>query len=62
MKTDEKLLLAIERNTGARGLRSIMEETMTQIMFDVPSKKEIRRVTITPECVTEHAAPTVETR
>ena len=54
--------LAIERNTGARGLRSIMEETMTQIMFDVPSKKEIRKVTITPECVTEHAEPTLETK
>ena len=52
--------LAIERNTGARGLRSIMEETMTQIMFDVPSKKEIRKVTITPECVTEHAEPKIE--
>ena len=53
--------LAIERNTGARGLRSIMEETMTQIMFDVPSKKEIKKVTITPECVTSHAEPIVET-
>ena len=63
--TDETLAaiakLAIERNTGARGLRSIMEETMTQIMFDVPSKKEIRKVTITPECVTAHAEPIVET-
>jgi ATP-dependent Clp protease ATP-binding subunit ClpX len=54
--------LAIERNTGARGLRSIMEETMTDIMFDVPSNKDIKKVTITPECVTSHAKPEIETK
>ncbi len=50
---------AIERNTGARGLRSIIEENMTQIMFDIPSDKEIEKVIITPECITENAEPVI---
>ena len=46
---------AIERKTGARGLRSIMEEVMTEIMFELPSKKEIKKVIIGEKCVTENA-------
>lgn len=42
---------AIERNTGARGLRAIIEETMADIMFDVPSDDDIDTVIITKECV-----------
>ena len=48
---------AIERQTGARGLRSIMEEVMTEIMFELPSKKEIKKVIIGEKCVTEGAEP-----
>ena len=51
---------AIERNTGARGLRAIIEETVSDIMFDTPSDKSIRRVIVKKECVTEGVAPTVE--
>ena len=51
---------AIERNTGARGLRAIIEETVSDIMFDTPSDRSIIRVTVTKECVTEGAAPLVE--
>lgn len=43
--------LAIERNTGARGLRSIIEATMRDVMFDVPSDKDIAKVVITKETV-----------
>lgn len=43
--------LAIERNTGARGLRSIIEATMRDVMFDVPSDKNIAKVVITKETV-----------
>ena len=43
--------LAIERNTGARGLRSIIEEIMTDIMFSIPSEPDVRKVVITKECV-----------
>jgi ATP-dependent Clp protease ATP-binding subunit ClpX len=53
---------AIARGTGARGLRSIMEEILMGVMYEVPSRKEIGRVIITPEVVRDKAAPTyVET-
>lgn len=51
--------LAIERNTGARGLRSILEEIMTSLMFDVPSDPTIKKITITKECVTGEAKPKI---
>ena len=50
---------AIERNTGARGLRAIIEETMTDIMFDTPSDPDIEKVIVTKECVTEGAEPVI---
>lgn len=50
---------AIERNTGARGLRTILEDVMQDIMFDIPSDPTIKTVTVTKECVTEKAAPDV---
>ncbi len=49
--------LAIERNTGARGLRSIMESFMTQIMFDIPSRDDVEEVIITKDCVRNGAYP-----
>ncbi len=49
--------LAIERKTGARGLRSIIEGVMTKIMYEIPSRTDIEEVIITKECVTEKAAP-----
>ena len=49
--------LAIERNIGARGLRSIMEELMTDIMYEVPSRSDIAKVIITPKTVKKQAKP-----
>ncbi len=49
--------LAIERNTGARGLRAIMETLMMPIMYEVPSRNDIAELLITKECVLEKAAP-----
>ena len=46
--------LAIARNIGARGLRSIMEEFMLPVMYDVPSEKGIKKVIITKELVEKH--------
>ena len=46
--------LAIERNIGARGLRSIMEEFMLPVMYDVPSEKGVKKVIITKELVEKH--------
>ena len=51
---------AIERKTGARSLRGIIEEVMLDVMFDIPRETAPRRVTVTRECITEGAAPTVE--
>ena len=50
---------AIKRGTGARGLRAIMEEVLLTVMFDTPSRKDIARVVITAESVTEGAPPTL---
>ena len=52
---------AIKRNTGARGLRSIIEENMTQIMFEVPSRPDIKKVTINADCITEGNTPALLT-
>lgn len=48
---------AIERNIGARGLRSIMENLMMSVMFDVPSRDNVSRVIIDADCVTSKALP-----
>ena len=42
---------AIERQIGARGLRAVMEQIMTRIMFSIPSDLSIKKVIITPACV-----------
>lgn len=47
--------LAIERNTGARGLRSIMEEIMQNIMFEIPSRDDVSEVIISAETVEDHS-------
>lgn len=51
---------AIARETGARGLRAIMEELLTDVMFEVPSDGTIVKITITGACVTDKAAPALE--
>ena len=48
---------AIEMEIGARGLRSIMEKIMTDIMFRIPSDKSIKRVIITADCVKDGKPP-----
>ena len=48
---------AIERNTGARGLRSIIENIMRDVMFDIPSNPNIEKCIITKETVESKAAP-----
>ena len=53
---------AIERGTGARGLRAILEETLEPIMFDVPSRDDIAKVVITEGVVTDGREPMMMTR
>ncbi len=48
---------AIARGTGARGLRSIIEEMMLDIMFDLPTRDDVVEVVVTGECVENKTAP-----
>lgn len=52
---------AIERKTGARGLRSIIEETMLDIMFEIPSQEDVTKVRITKAAVEGKSKPVLET-
>ncbi|HEP1528605.1 TPA: ATP-dependent Clp protease ATP-binding subunit ClpX [Streptococcus pyogenes] len=52
---------AIERKTGARGLRSIIEETMLDIMFEIPSQEDVTKVRITKTAVEGKSKPVLET-
>ena len=51
---------ALERKTGARGLRGVLENVMTDIMFSIPSDKTVSSVTITPEVVMGTGEPVIE--
>lgn len=59
--TDDAIMkiaeLAIERGTGARGLRAIMEEVMLPISYEAPSLTDVEAVVITEKVVSEHAEP-----
>ena len=48
---------ALRRNTGARGLRSIIERIMLDVMFDVPSRDDVSKCVVTEKCVKEGAEP-----
>ncbi len=53
---------ALHRKTGARGLRAIIEEIMLEVMFDIPSRSDISKCTVTKEVVVEHKLPTLALR
>ena len=48
---------AIERKTGARALRSIMEESLLKHMYKIPELENVEKVTVTRECIAENAEP-----
>ena len=48
---------AFKRKTGARGLRSILEENMLDIMFDLPSRDDVEEVVISEDVITKHEKP-----
>ncbi|MFW6001179.1 MAG: ATP-dependent Clp protease ATP-binding subunit ClpX [Halanaerobium sp.] len=62
--TDEALKAiaekALERNTGARGLRSVVENTVLDIMYDLPSRPEIKKCVITKEVINNNSEPILE--
>ena len=49
--------MALKRNTGARGLRSIIEETMTEMMYSIPSQADVKECVIHKECITDGVEP-----
>jgi ATP-dependent Clp protease ATP-binding subunit ClpX len=48
---------ALKHRTGARGLRTIIEETLLDVMYEIPSRSEIKRCTITAETILRDAGP-----
>lgn len=48
---------AIERNTGARGLRAIIEKIMQKVMYEIPSMKDVTKCTVTEDVVLHHSDP-----
>jgi ATP-dependent Clp protease ATP-binding subunit ClpX len=54
--------LALNRGTGARGLRAIIEEALLNVMFEVPSSEDIVSVLVTGECIRNGVEPTLVTR
>ena len=51
--------LAVDRKTGARGLRSIIENVMTDIMYDIPSNEKIEKCIITKDTIQNNAKPKI---
>ena len=51
---------AIERKIGARGLRSVMEGVMTDLMYEIPSDPTVKKVTITADCVNKNEKAKIE--
>ncbi|MBM7854548.1 ATP-dependent Clp protease ATP-binding subunit ClpX [Desulfohalotomaculum tongense] len=52
---------AMKRNTGARGLRAILEDVMLDIMYDLPSRKDISKCVITKDCINKKEPPIILT-
>ena len=57
---DEIVKLALDRKTGARGLRAILEDVMVNAMYEIPSNKNIKKCIITREVVTHELGPIYE--
>jgi ATP-dependent Clp protease ATP-binding subunit ClpX len=54
--------LALDRGTGARGLRAIMESVLLTVMYEVPSRSDVEKVIITKACIETGAVPTLVIR
>ena len=53
---------AIERKTGARGLRSILEETMMDVMYDIPSRDDVSAILINKDCIIKKSEPLIRVK
>jgi ATP-dependent Clp protease ATP-binding subunit ClpX len=52
---------ALERETGARGLRSIIEEVLLEVQFELPSRRDVRKCVVTRETIENNTSPTLVT-
>ena len=52
---------ALERETGARGLRSILEETLLDVQFELPSRRDVKKCVVTRETIEKGLKPTLVT-
>ncbi len=52
---------ALERETGARGLRSIIEEVLLEVQFELPSRRDVRKCVVTKETIENEVPPTLVT-
>ena len=52
---------ALERETGARGLRSIIEEALLEVQFELPSRRDVQKCVVTRETIDKGATPTLVT-
>jgi ATP-dependent Clp protease ATP-binding subunit ClpX len=52
---------ALERETGARGLRSIIEEILLEVQFELPSRRDVKKCVVTKETVERGVKPTLVT-
>ncbi len=53
---------ALERETGARGLRSILEETLMDVQFELPSRRDVSKCVVTRETIEQGRRPTLVTQ
>jgi len=53
---------ALKQRTGARGLRSIIEDVLLDVMYEIPSRGDVKRVIINSDVITAHHKPLLETR
>jgi len=49
--------LALQHETGARGLRAILESTLLDVMYEIPSRSDVRRVVVTADAIAHRAHP-----
>ena len=54
--------VALDRKTGARALRSIVEESLLEVMFDIPERTDVRKCIITEETIRERRLPLLLTK
>jgi ATP-dependent Clp protease ATP-binding subunit ClpX (EC 3.4.21.92) len=54
--------LAIKHKTGARGLRTVLEETLMDVMYEIPGRTDIKKCVVNADCVVNKTRPLLLTR